>query len=342
MNAAARALRMGVALSRLPHVLPLGLYGANSADLVERLVPRSIYLRDGGMAPTLLLDAHGAILADVTVVADDVDFVLFVEGLAPEALLAHVRAQLQPGEEVELRPLWERYVMFAVSGPYAWELMEELAGAEILGLPFLNAVVVGEDICLRNGKTGEWAYQLLVPAELGEERWAQLQRLGERFEAVEADLAVLDGAALENGFFVPRIAGLRAMCPVEAQLQWCLSPRKEGYVGEAAVRAGLEGPPTRRLTYALGETPPAVGGAVFAGEACVGVVAHAEPCTSRPGALALLLLDLDHAHPGQELRTEAGVVRTLSSPLVANLSLALDPQRHRFATRERDFADWTP
>jgi glycine cleavage system aminomethyltransferase T len=339
---AARAIRTGVALSRLDHVLPLGVYGPNSPDVVDRLVPRALYLRDGGMAPTLLLDVEGHILADVTVVADDADFVLFVEGLDPVALLAHVQAQVLPGEEVELRPMWERYALFAVTGPYAWELMEELAGPEILGLPFLSAVVVGEDICLRNGKTGEWAYQLLVPDELAEERWGQLLRIGARFEAVEADRAALDGAALENGFFVVRVPGLRAMRPVEAQLQWCLTPKKDGYVGAEATRRSLEHPPTRRLTYALSEATPEVGAAVFSGATPVGVVAHAEPCTSRPGALVLLLLDLAYAQPGQDLDVGGVVVRTVSSPAVANLSLALDPQQHRFATRVRDFGAWKP
>lgn len=337
MSPATRAIRTGVALSRLDHILPLGVYGPHAADVVDRLVPRALYLRDGAMAPTLLLREDGSILADVTVVADDADFVLLVEGLDADALIAHVRAFVRDDEEVELRPMWERYALYAVTGPYAWELMEDLAGPEILGLPFLNAVVVGEDICFRTGKTGEWAYQLLVPSELAEARWDDLLRLGVRFGAVEASAAALDAAALENGFFVIRVDALRTLDPVEAQMMWCLTPAKEGYVGADATRAALAAPPARRLTYALADSDVPAGSAVTA-EDRVGVVLHTLP--SGAGFLALLVLDTPYAHPGLTLDAGGVALRTISAPAVPNLSLALDPQQHRFATRERDFPAW--
>lgn len=342
MNAATRALRLGVALSRLDHIVPLGLYGPDALDLVDRLVPRALYLRDGMMAPTLLLDADGRILADVTAVADDADFVLLVEGLAPEALLAHVAAQLRPGEEVELRPMWERYRLLGVTGPYAWELMEKYAGAEILGLPYLSAVALDEEICLRAGKTGEWGYQLLVPNGLVEDRWQKLRALGAVFDAEEVGLAELDAVALENAAFVIRVPTLAALTAPEAQLQWCLSPGKTGYLGAEAVAVQLATPPKRRLTYAVAEGVVEVGAPVCSGDTTVGTVVHALPSPSRGGVLVLALLELAHAHPGQALEVSGVAITTVSAPAVANLSLALDPQQHHYVNRDRDFPGWTP
>lgn len=333
----AYALRRGVALARMGHVLPLGVYGEAAADLVDRLVPRALYLRDGGMLPTVLLDEEGRVLAEVTVVADDRDFVLLVDGLDAPALMAHVAAQVRPGEEVELRPMWARYELFAVVGPFAWAFMEAWAGPEILGLPFLSAVIVGEDICFRAGSTGEWGYLLLVPAEEAAARWSRLAEVGQGFEAAEVELAALDVAALENGFFVARLPAYRALTLPEAQLQWCVTPGKRGYVGEAAVAEQLAAAPRRRLTWGVADAPVAPGAPVDGGR---GEVVACVPRGIEPGFAVLVVLDLPLAHPGADVRVGDTRVRTQSVPLSPNLSLALDPQVHRFAHRKTDFPDW--
>lgn len=342
MTPGARAIRGGVALSRMDHIVPVGLYGPAAADLVDRLVPRAIYLRDGGIASTVLLDADGAIFADVAVVADDADFVLLAEGPSEEALLNHIQAAIQPGEEVEVRPMADRYRLLAVTGPWAWELLEALAGPEILGLPFQSAVLVGDDICLRTGRTGEWAYLLMVLESTVEARWAELCRAGEAFDAAEADLDDLDTAALENGFFVIRAAGLAALSPVEAQLQWCLTPGKEGFLGEEATRKSLAEPPAARLTFAVADIACAVGTPLQFGDAVVGRVIECRPAGSRSGFLVICKMELAFAHSGLTLTTEMGEVHTISAPAVPNLSLALDPQRHRYASRREDFPGWLP
>jgi hypothetical protein len=53
-------------------------------------------------------------------------------------------------------------------------------------------------------------------------------------------------------------------------------------------------------------------------------------------------MELAFAHSGLTLTTEMGEVRTISAPAVPNLSLALDPQRHRYASRREDFPGWLP
>jgi hypothetical protein len=53
--------------------------------------------------------------------------------------------------------------------------------------------------------------------------------------------------------------------------------------------------------------------------------------------VALCLLDLALSAPGVDLQAEGGAsLATVSPPVLANRSLFVNPQRHAWATRDRD------
>ncbi len=52
--------------------------------------------------------------------------------------------------------------MICLEGPYAWEILSEIVGMDIIGLPFHEFMYVDEDvITMRVGKHGEYCYHIM-------------------------------------------------------------------------------------------------------------------------------------------------------------------------------------
>jgi len=330
------ALRHGVALSRMDHVHCVGVYGLDALDVIDRLIPRDLFLRDGMATQSLLLNEDATVFADVTVVADDEDFLLLCEGPERAALLDVARAAVGEGEEAEVRDLSQRWGVLSVSGPYAWELMSVYAGPEIVGLPYLHAVSLEDVICLRAGKTGEYGYDLLVPHDSVEAVSARLMALGAAFDIEEAGLDDLDAAAWENFFYSPRSEGLKGLNPAQLQLRWRATPGRTGYRGAAALNPLLEAPTTERLTCALPESALPLGAVLRLEGRPVGRVVHTGEAPTLGAPLVYALLETSVSHPGVILDADGQRVRTVTPPVIRNRSLFVDRQRHRYQTRADD------
>jgi len=228
------AIRTSAAFSVVEHVTSLRISGTGAFAALDRICPRKLFLRDGQMMHTLLLRDDARPLADLYVCADDQDFILFAEGITVAAL-----TELLAGPNVEVADLAKTHGFVSLDGPYAWEVFSELAGPEVIGQPYMTFFHSDDLTAFRAGKTGEFGYTLMVPAErVGPLRTTLLER-GAAFDLVEADLAALDQCALENWYFNIRREGLVDATPVELQLQWRVSYKKAcvGGAGLAERRA---------------------------------------------------------------------------------------------------------
>jgi glycine cleavage system aminomethyltransferase T len=332
------ALRSSCAVTKLDHVHALRLSGPGAFDLLDAATTNRLFARENQMLVTLLLDARGLPFADAFACLDEDAWILFAEGPAQDALLAHldrVRRERVPAADVSISNLRDDHALWSVDGPYAWELVSALLGPEVIGAPYLSFLRLGEVTCFRAGKTGEYGYMLLVPRALERATWGTLHELGRPLDLAEADLAALDLCALENWHFNMRSLARTALelGPAELQLNWRVDLDKD-FEGAAALKAHRA---SQRLTSFTAKAEVAPGAHVTLDGQTIGSVVDAAFSPARAEHVGWAAIDLALAWPGIR-RFEAGGVpiATVSPPLLDNRSLFIDPRKHRYRLREQD------
>ena len=331
------AIRESVVVTRLDHVHLLRFRGDDARTAIDTLCAGMVRARDGQLQHVLLLDEAAHCFADAYLVADDEEYDLLVEGPTADALHAHLARHLPSGSEVQIEDRTTTHALLGLDGPYAWELVSRVAGAEAIGLPYLTFFHADDWTCYRAGKTGEFGYGLIVPRDARDALETLLLEKGEPLGVARGTLDALDQCALENFFFNVRREGREPVTPIELQLQWRVSYDKDA-VGLEALRRHRATPVATRLTSLITDRTVTVGAEVHLDGEVVGRVVNAGWSATRGDCVALALLDVRWAHPGIETFTvwhEASAVpaRSLTPPLLNNRSLFVSPQLHAYATR---------
>ena len=332
-----RTIRHSVALSRLEHVSHVRVSGDGAYEAMNRIFPRELYVRDGQLAQGLLLDDDGVVWADCLLGNDEGSYVLLCEGPDARAIVDHVRGHCDDVEDVVVSAA-ARGPFIGIDGPYAWELMAHLVGAEVIGLPYLTFFHFDGVLCCRAGKTGEYGYLLVAESTDLDPLWDELLALGSSLDVAEAGLEALDSCALENWFFNIRREGAEGLTPLELQLQWRISRRKR-YVGSDALSRKRDRGIRRRLTCLVSDAPVGVGDTVRCDGASRGRLVNAGPSFVRGDWVGLALMDLEYALPGVDtLRVgdQEARARTVAPPVLNNRSLYVNPQVHAYASRASD------
>lgn len=92
-----------------------------------------------------------------------------------------------------------------LEGPYSRELMSEIYGYDIIGLPYCEYMNTEDDlIVFRCGKHGEFAYQVIGPQSLLVELWVKLQKIGVKY------LLKTGGLDYQRIVRVENLAGIKA------------------------------------------------------------------------------------------------------------------------------------
>jgi aminomethyltransferase len=336
------ALRESVGISRLDDLAHVRIRGADAWERLDGVLPGRLKLRDGQLLLTLLLDDDGLPLADAYLGWDDEEFFMLADGLAPEALVEHLRRHFPAEHGFEVEDRSASHAIVALDGPFAWELLGAGLDPEAIGLPYLSFYHGDGWLCYRAGRTGEYGYGIIVEAGAAAALEARLVDAGRAFDARRVGLQALDQCALENWFFNVRREGRAAVTPIELQLQWRVVYDKD-YVGAEALRRRRRDGPRQRLTTLLASADIATGEDVMLDGRVVGRVVNAGFSPVRGDWVALALLDIACAHPGiAAFRCGADAVpcRSVAPPLLNNRSLAVSPQLHSYQTRhEIDFPD---
>ncbi|MFV8756121.1 hypothetical protein ACNOYE_36690 [Nannocystaceae bacterium ST9] len=332
-----RAVREGVVLHRSSGARVM-VRGEAAYDRVEALCPRDLFVRTGQVLHGLVLDEHAGVRADLYVAPRDDDFLLLADGIDDAGLIAAL------GEGAEVEPLGESHALISLAGPYAWELLGALLGPEVATIGYMTTIPVPElgpdALCLRTGTSGEYGYDLLLRRADAEACLARLRAIGDRFELVEVEQAVLDRCALENGFFCPRHRGVLGRSPIELQLQWRVR-YDHARLGPALCEARdrhvrAQG---RRLAWVIGrlEDPPPDPGPLEREGRVIGELLEGFRSPVLDCFVGLALLDRGLAHPWIDGVFQAALeLRVEAPPLLQNRSLFVDPKKHVFAHRGED------
>jgi len=304
-------VRHSAALSRMEHVQCVRIEGEDATEAVDAICSGDLWVRDGRMRQTLILDERGQPIADVYVCPDDDACILLFEGMTASELFEYIDRYADP--ELEIRPVDLRptHELISLHGPYAWEVLSRWLTPDIIGLPYLSFYYFDHGICFRAGKTGEYGYDLLVHREHAGDAWQDLLGLVSAVRGGEVSLETLDLCALENGFFSVRHGSVDGLTPLELQLQWRVSARKRFPGIEAIEERRAEGV-RRRLTHFVARDGVRAGDEVCSADGPVGRVGSAMLSPGVGGIVGTALLDISVAHPGIDAFSRA--TRTRSAP----------------------------
>lgn len=331
------ALRHSVVVTPLTEMRALRFSGPDARRALERLCAGTIRVRDGQLQHILLLHDDATPFADGFLLCDDDRYELLYEGPDPEAMRAHVADHLPIECKIALEDRSTSHAIIGIDGPFAWELVSRLAGAEAVGLPYLTFFKTDAFCCFRAGRTGEYGYGLIVERDTAAALVQGLHAQGADLDVVPGTRDALELAALENFFFNIHREGQAELTPLELQLQWRVNRAGNG-VGVAALNARRAAGIAQRVTTLLATGRMGGGDLVLRASTPIGRVLHASWSPSRREWVALALLDIGFAIPGlTKLRVRAAEgevqARTVTPPVLNNASLFVSAQMHSYATR---------
>jgi aminomethyltransferase len=331
------AIRNSVAFTEEPDLCCLQLTGRQAFDVFDAVCPCDIFLQDGQMKYTLLLNEDGTPFADIYVCRKGEDAYLLGYGPNVDTLIDWITEHSAENADFSIIDLSKTYAPLALDGPYAWELCAEVLGPDILGLPYLGMKVSDEVLVFRAGQTGEYGYHLLVPTDQKNAWLEKLHTAGSVFEMAHANEAARAQCALENFFFDINREGQYGLTPFELQLQWRLSAQKAVYPGAEAIRTRRQSGWTRRLTCFSTPDPVKVDTAVVCDDEVVGHILAVGYSPVRGDYVGKALLRRPYWHAGLDVFQVQGCpLKTLSPPAVDNLSWNISPYNDSFHTREKE------
>ncbi|WP_299998272.1 aminomethyltransferase family protein [uncultured Cedecea sp.] len=347
------AVRKNILLSDYSHFGIASISGEGAWSLLNRLVSGDVSsIRDEQAMYSLILDEKGNIITDLYIACDDERFLLISEWMTGEALCDMLRAMLEGNEEEfedieDIESLTPEWGTLHIEGPYAWELLAELYGMDVIGLPFQEHMRVDDEILLRSGKHGEYSYKLMGSQDSLANIWEQLLEAGEKYDLRTGGLNYQRLARLENPCWEPQIFNDFTRCPIELQMQWVVRYDKESFTGLEAVAARVEeGVPLRVVGMIIPGKPehtPKRGDQVTLDGTSIGEVityGYSEDLEAGLGRLmiksSLAWADID----AYKIETTTGSipVKTSAVPFARNYSFLVNPSEHSYvdSSRPRD------
>jgi aminomethyltransferase len=179
-----QAVRRRAGMFDVSHMGRVFVAGRDAARLTRSAVTYDVTrLAEGHGHYTLLCNVEGGIIDDPYVYRLDAQRLLVVGNAAnADRDLAHLRAIVEPGMEVELLDRQEQTVMIAVQGPAATGYIARVLGPEIAALPRRGCTELPylqhKLFASRTGYTGEDGFELVTSSEVGRALWRQFQAEG--------------------------------------------------------------------------------------------------------------------------------------------------------------------
>ncbi len=290
-------------------------------DFLDKMLAADILkLRYGKVIDTFLANKNGEIVAE-TFVANINDKV-FVLAETPSAESCSVLLS------EDVKDLSDAYSLVSVDGPMAWKVAKDIFGSDILNLSFLSVEQYefeGEKVyLLRNGKTGEYGYQFLMPNKVKEKLTAKILEIVEKLGGEKCDFEKLQSARLEGNFFNIFAEGSHTKNPLELGLQWTIDFDKESFVGSDIIFKNREDGQTRTLVGLQSTKKLEVGNDLFDNGKPIAKIVAVSKSADTDNWFALATLPNENASVGAEYAIATNgekIVKIVSRPFVKATSL---------------------
>lgn len=281
---------------------------------------------------TFLSDSEGNLIADCYVANNDEDFIILCESIVDDQALKEVFDK-NGAAQAGLQDLTDTHVVISIDGYKAWEVVKELFGTDVLGLPYLSIETYpfeGKNISLlRAGKTSEFGYMIMAPKELGPGLIEVLLDKAQKYEGGLCGINVHDTLRLEGRFFNIFAEGARVRDPLTLGLQWMIDFDKEAFIGRNPIlRKRQKGLANKIIgikadVSASGLIP---GTELFSEGKKVGVVEACCLSYLLDSRLGLAVFPVDIAYAGLKFnlgKSDGPIVESISMPPIVPKSLSV-------------------
>lgn len=327
------AVRDAVGLTDFSFLHRFRVPAEQGLDFLDVLVAGNVpKIRFGRVLHTFLANRDGLLLGDCYVANNDEEFIFLCESIASDAELRGL-LQAAGASEAGIEDLTDSHALISLDGVKAWDVVKEIFGADVLGLPYLSIEVYpyqGASVRLiRAGKTSEFGYLMLAPQSVAPALFDVLQAAVANRGGRLCGVDVHDDLRLEGRFFNIQAEGLRVRDPLVLGLQWMMDLEKEKFNGRDAIhQRRSEG--LRRKIVGVAAEPGSealvTGARIFHGRQPVGEVVadcHSFVLNRR---LALAVFPVELAYSGLSFRVgsaEGPRVNTISMPPIMPKSLTV-------------------
>ncbi|MCP4606777.1 MAG: aminomethyl transferase family protein [Proteobacteria bacterium] len=300
-------------------------------DMLERYASGSVAgIRFGRILHTVAPDDEGFVESDLYIANDDEEFIILGENLVDDAAVSRTLNDLG-GKEAGLEDISGSTAVIGLDGYRAWCVVKDLFGPDILGLPYLSLEKYELDSVevklLRAGKTSEFGYILVVPAEEAASVFTKIEKAGEQYGLKHVGLETHLSLRLDGRFFNIHAEGAEVKDPLALGLQWMIDFEGEDFRGREAIferrAAGLDekiigiAPADKAGTLEKGD-------ALKHGDEAVARVISASDSPFLGHRIGLALFKREYAYSGLMFSSEDGQpIKTVSLPMFTPKSLTV-------------------
>jgi glycine cleavage system aminomethyltransferase T len=342
-----KAVRENALLVDYSHLSIVSVMGDDAWALVNYLVSADIsIIRDEQGIYSLVLNEDGTIRGELYVLCSAEGYYLLSEDIPAAELISKLNAAIKKVDELDIQEPPQIRTMkddnwgsILLEGPYSWEIMSEIYGVDVIGLPYYEYINTDDGLLVfRCGKHGEYAYMIIGQQTELVEQWQKLLAVGEEFQMQTGGLDYQKIVRVENPCWDASTWAGQSVDPVQLQMQWAVQYDKEDFVGKEAVKALSHSHTARKLIGMIAQGPcegiEAEDRVLVIGKEIGRVVkAVFSPVLQR--YIALALLDNDYAWSdisGFEIQTQRETIAAQSKciPCIYNLSMLVSPIEHSY------------
>ena len=342
-----KAVRENALLVDYSHMAIVSVTGEDAWILVNHIASADISIvRDEQGIYSLVLNDDGTILGDMYVLCAMDGYYILSENISVARIIEVLKFAAEKYDDLGIQEIPEIKSMeddnwgaIMLEGPYSWELMSEIYGYDIIGLPYCEYMNTEDDLTVfRCGKHGEFAYQVIGPQSLLVELWVKLQKIGVKYLLKTGGLDYQRIVRVENPGWDQSIYTEYSTNPVELQLQWAIQYDKEDFIGKAAVELMSAQSAARKVVGIV----PCVNCAslskddkILVNGQTVGFIINAVYSPAAQSWIALAFINTPYALSdidGYIIKTAHGDIaaKTKTLPFIYNFSLLVNPTTHSY------------
>ena len=312
------AVRERAGLFDVSHMGQIEIAGDNALEAVQRISCNDASRLQVGQAHySGLLTPAGTFVDDLLVYRLAAKhFMLVVNASHIDRDFAYISEQIKPAGDAVAVNVSARYALIAIQGPAALGILQGLTGVDLGSMKyywFANGEVANVRATIsRTGYTGEDGFEIFVPPQQADHVWTTLTKAGEPAGLIPCGLGARDTLRLEAAMRLHGNDIDETTTVVEADLNWIVGWKKDGFIGADVLRAQKAGAVTRKLIgFEMVDRGIARHGYdVYIGDAKCGIVTSGTQTPYLKKAIGLAYLPIAHTAPGTEFDVEIRGRRT--------------------------------
>ena len=244
-------VRKGVGVFDVSHMGEFIVSGTKALSLLQLVTSNDVSKLTVGQAQySYLPNDKGGIIDDLIVYRLDVEqYMLVVNAANIEKDWNWISKQNTTG--AQLRNVSDEFCLFAVQGPDAKSVVQELTPTNLSDIPFYHfvssSIAQVEGVIISNtGYTGAGGFELYVPNKQAAKVWEALFETGNKYQIKPIGLAARDTLRLEKGYCLYGNDIDDSTSPIEAGLGWVTKFSKP-FINSEALREQKESGVGQRL-----------------------------------------------------------------------------------------------